>query len=361
MSEDTNPAADEGGETSDRGEQDSVRQGGGSGKAWLALLVALAALGGSGWLYYRLVYLAPGDDTQAKIDAYAETVNTQILNVRGALEARFTDAIGKATGPLNERVEVQEKQLEQRLGAVEAAMADLVAKAPNAGPPDPEKWKLAEVGFLLRIANHRLLIEGKAAEARALLENADGLLAEIDDFRLHAVREEIADELVALGQVPRAADTEGLYLSLEAMKPAVARLIAASPVLAPSSVPATDPGASVWQMILDRFAAIVRVRRVERPDLKPMLSPDERRYVEFNLHLGLEQAQLGALRGEQAVFDTAIANVRKSLVDLLPAETTGLSEFLLQLDGIAGAQLQQELPDISGSLRALRNVLRESA
>ena len=70
---------------------------------------------------------------------------------------------------------------------------------------------------MLRIANHRVLMEQDANGALTLLLAADQILAELDDFALHAVRARLADEVIALRSVPRD-DLQGIYLRVEAMK-----------------------------------------------------------------------------------------------------------------------------------------------
>jgi len=320
--------------------------------------MAIIALLTCGYLYYRLIFVGHLEQLPAKVEAHSQSVDQQIRNAGDGVESRVRAVLT----PRIDSVEARYLSLDQRLMAMEAAVAGVVAAdVERTSPPEADDWKIAEVGYLLRIANHRILMERNVADARALLANADSLLSELEDFRWHTVREQIAAERIALEQAQEATDVQGVYLALEALKAPLGELLKTQPVLSsPAEVPRPTVEVSVWDALLQRLVDVFRVQRVDPTSIKPLLSTDERHYIEQQLRLGLEQAQLGALRHQQGVYDASLANLKLWLGEEFEPGTNGLDALLKSVDELAKVKLEVPLPDISGSLQALKAAERVS-
>lgn len=325
---------------------------------WFVALVAISALLACGYLYYRLVFIGHIEQLPAKVEVLSQSFDQQIRNAGEGVERRVQTVLA----PRIDTVEARYQTLDQRLMAMESAVAGVVAAdAERTTPPEADDWKIAEVGYLLRIANHRILMERNVADARALLASADSLLGELDDFRWHGVREQIAAERVALEQTQDITDVQGLFLALEALKEPLGELLKAQP-LVPS--PAEDQQSavevSVWDALSKRLADVFRVQRIDAASIKPLPSTEERYYIEQRLVLALEQAQLAALRHQQAVYDASLGNLKLWLGQEFEASTPGLEALLKSIDELLKARLEVPLPDISGSLHALQDAERVS-
>ena len=85
----------------------------------------------------------------------------------------------------------------------------------------------------------------------------------------------------------------------------------------------------------------------------PLLAPDEAVYLELNLRLMLERAQLAALRRQQVVFEASLGTAREWLLEYLDQEEPVVTQVVSEIDGLLEVQLDQPLPDISASLSAL--------
>lgn len=307
----------------------------------LALVVGLAGLGGAGYLYYLLVYADPQSVVSARILALETELRERDEGI-AALERRQAEALADfADAQRRARDEQAERLLE--------AVNQLATQA----PPSRREWKVAEVAYLLRIANHRLLMERDADGALALLKGADAILAELDDFSLFQVRAQLADEIVSLEAV-ETGDMQGLFLRLEAVKTELGR----KPVRLPRfEEPALDGGAeeeSFWSALIDQIGSYVRFRRFEGEGVEPLLAPEEAVYLEMNLRLMLERAQLAALRREQVVFQQSLATAADWIETYLDTDDPGIRRALEEINALAGVELDQPLPDISGSLSALQ-------
>ena len=219
----------------------------------------------------------------------------------------------------------------------------------------PRDWQLAEERYLLRMANHRLLLERDAAGAAVLLRGADDVLAAIDDFALHEVRARIAEETLALESLP-VLDAEGLFLQIEAIKRDLGRLPLRLPELQPADVRPVEP-TGIWAMLRAELAGLVRFRHFDGA-VRPLLAPEEAVYLELNLRLMLERAQLAGLRREQAIYEQSIATASDWIERYLDLEAPDVRRLRDGLRALEGVSLAAPLPDISGSLNALNAVAR---
>ena len=253
------------------------------------------------------------------------------------------------------------------LDEVRAALARGLAGAADA-PPTPARWRVAEVAYLLRIANHRLAMERDLGAAKALLEGADAVLADLDDFAFFEVRAQIAAELLAL-EDHEDTDVQGAYLMLEAIKGKLSQL----PLRLPEYSSRQEPEAAttgeaateaesggVWTSLAaigDRLSELVRFRRHEGDAVRPLLAPEQAAYLEQHLRLALERAQLALLRRDAVIFAANIADAQAWLGTYVDANHGVTKQLQAELAESSRLNVAAPLPDISGSLRALREVV----
>ncbi len=322
---------------------------------WLVLLIALAACGGVGYLYYELVHKDPHAPLLAELESTAARSGDDIAGLERSVNERLAALDGRQSEALDSAL----AEFDERMAAAEQGFANSLSQVMNAAPPSEREWKLAEAAYLLRVANHRLLMEQDARSALAMLEAADQILAELDDFTLHVVRAALADEKMALKRV-RGADVQGLYLTIEAIKSQLATLPIAVPeyLAEKPETPAAPAEADFWQIITDRFFSLFSFREVGREGLRPLLAPEESVYLEQNIRLTLEQAQLAVLKRHQDVFEASLTNARAWVGAYLAGDSQDVRDFVSAIDELLMVDLEQPLPDISASFTALNDVLR---
>lgn len=316
----------------------------GRGLAAFALLLALLAAAAAAYLYLVLVYQP--DPLGARL---------------AALERRVADLEGSVTAAPGVDPEVMQGQVRQAVAEARAALlAELRAAAPAAAPSPaipgqpqgavPRDWQLAEIRYLLRMANHRLLLERDAPGAAALLRAADQVLVSLGEFGLHEVRARVAEEILALESLP-AVDAEGLFLQLEAIKRDLDQLPLRLPELRPAP-PVAEPPTGWLGALWGELTRLVRFRQFDGA-VRPLLAPEEAVYLELNLRLMLERAQLAGLRREQSIYDQSIAVAVDWIGHYLDGSTPQVARVLEGLRALQGVSLAAPLPDISGSLTAL--------
>ena len=331
---------------------------GGGFLVWLVLLIALAGCGGVGYLYWELIHKDPQGDLKAELASASEQSSAAVISLQDDLDGELSALRASQESALAEAL----ASFDSRMEAAEAGFASSLSDVINTAPPSEREWKLAEAAYLLRVANHRLLMEQDARTALTMLEATDQILTELDDFSLHTVRAALADEMLALRRV-RGADVQGLYLTIEAIKNQLAGLPIAVPeyIAEVPEAPEPPPEADFWEVLRDRFFALFSFREVGRDGVRPLLAPDETLYLEQNIRLTLEQAQLAALKRHQAVYEASLTNARAWVEAYLAGDSQDVQDFVTELNELLAVDLERPMPDISASFTALNDVLRGTA
>ncbi|HEY5645087.1 MAG TPA: uroporphyrinogen-III C-methyltransferase [Pseudomonadales bacterium] len=308
---------------------------------FLGLLAGLAGLGAAGYLYYLLIYLQPETRVDSRIDGLADQLAG---TTRAVEELERTQA--RALGDLAD----QERRARE---ALTKQVLESVNTLATQAPPSTREWKIAELAYLLRIANHRVLMERDAQGALTLLQAADAILQELDDFALFQVRAQLADEIQALENV-EAGELQGVFLRIEALKTEIGRARVKLPHFeeAPAAAAPEEPG--LWAALLDQIGRYLRFRRFEGEGVRPLLAPEEAAYLELNLRLMLEQAQLAALRAETTVYQQSLQTAASWIATYLDKDDPAVARSLDEIEALSIVVLDEPLPDISGSLNALR-------
>ncbi|MDG2276328.1 MAG: uroporphyrinogen-III C-methyltransferase, partial [Pseudomonadales bacterium] len=187
-----------------------------------------------------------------------------------------------------------------------------------------------------------------------LLLAVDEIVAELDDFSLHVVRARLADEMIALKQVP-SDSSQNIYLRLEALKSEIASLYPVLPEYQ-QAIGVPEAALTVWEQIAAATKDLVRVRTLtEGATVRPLIAPEEEAFLHQHLQLALSQAQLAALKRQQAVYELALTRVREYLVNYM--DLRAREALLAELDALSLLALERTLPDISGSLNELLSTM----
>ena len=330
------------------------RRRGGFGTVLLGLL-SLIAIGLAGYVFWRIEWANPAAAVETRLNDRLAGLRIALNDARSASEAELAAGIAAVEATLAEQGDV--------LDATRTAFADAVAEQRRQAPPDARDWRLAEVEYLLRVANNRLLLERDATTAERLLGAADLILEELDDYALFDVRALLAEERLALREVG-AANAQTLFLRLEALKDGLGDLPARIPEYfgapagpsGPDTTTAPEEPASAWDALLDRLSGLYEFRTREGIAPRPLLRPDEAVYLEFNLRLALERAQLGALRSDGLLYRESLASALGWVDEHLDAESPAVQGLRQEIDALLRFDVQAALPDISRSLARLREL-----
>ena len=324
--------------------------------AVFALLVALIAVCGIAYLYYALVMLNPA------------AAMTERLTGLQAAQSQLGADLRHLAGEQQTALEAFRAEQEERQRAFESALAESLGETTAPDRPSQRAWRLAEVEFLLRAANHRARFERDARLALDLLRSADSMLGELDGFVASEVRVLIASEMLSLEQA-EVADASAIYLRLDAIKrrvadltPALPQYVASAPAdtAVPTIEKATSPNndAGFFPTLAEELGRLIRFRRIDTALERPPI-PAESDALELNLRLMLEQAQLAALRRDQATYASSLDAALAWIPAMLDGQDARVQETIGALEALRRLDLETPLPDISGSLNELLKARRE--
>ncbi|MCK5639740.1 MAG: uroporphyrinogen-III C-methyltransferase [Gammaproteobacteria bacterium] len=321
-----------------------IKKTGGSGLAWLALLLAFGLAGGLYYLWQQHNLSRQAQDTeQAKTVERLSELKADISRLTSALQRSREDQKRAGT----ERVEL------------EAALQSLRTRIGQ----DRHDWGIAEVEYLLAIANRRLQLEQDVTTALTALESADTRLIFLADPVFHPVREQVAIELRALRAV-RQVDREGLALELSSLASAVDSLaLPGAPRRSEKTGTPDEKGEindwrgfllAVWRDI----KGLVTIRQGADAAM-PLLSPEQQYFLRSNLRLQLESARLALLQKSPEVYRSALNDATGWLETYFVSEDAATQSMKKALERLRTEHVVTTLPDITTSMLTLRQLLKK--
>jgi len=345
------------------------RERSGNSVAWLAFLIALIALAAAGytaWQDWQGAADTSVDDQVARLDSRI-TSATQSLS---SLEAQIAELSARDPGvdaaidglrrELDERIRLL-SSLPARISTLEGSVASLAGVSEGAR----DAWILAESEYYMQIANAQLQLANNPHLASLALRMADERIVQLANPALTDVRRAISDELASL-DVMEKPDIEGATLTLASLARVVESLPLASSADVDEEAPEADPDPSgpsrAWASVKNAMSGLVKVTPPERAKLV-QLSPDAEFFLRNNIALQLQSARLALLRGEQAIFEQTLDDTSALLNEYFDADSAAVTGALETIAEIRGHVFTTAMPDISESLRLLRQfrTLNESA
>lgn len=261
------------------------------------------------------------------------------------------------------------EELNARMQRLNNLLAELQSRTGVETGIDDDRWRLAEAEHLLRMANQQLQLGKDVSTTINLLQLADQLLVESDDTRVVQARQTLLQEIGELRAV-EAVDQQGIYLRLGNLREMVATIEIAGSAqdeyrhrLAGQTGAMPAPAADGNQSLLDSglaFLGSVFVWRQweDRPEI--MNPPQELLSIKQNINLMLEQAQVALMTGQAGIYRTSLTRAREWISSYLSGLSDITPRLLAEVDALLAEQLEPELPDISVSLRQLRQIRASS-
>ncbi|MEN7343290.1 MAG: uroporphyrinogen-III C-methyltransferase [Pseudomonadota bacterium] len=300
--------------------------------------------------------IADIDNLRGEIESLTARVTTldQALNDARSEVSEQTRTTSRLEDDINNRVDLLDS-LPGRVRNNEEAIVTI--KGISAG--SRKAWLIAEAEYYLQIANAQIQLANNPVLAAAALELADQRVRELADPTYTAVRRSIADELAALRSV-NGSDIEGMTLTLGSL----ASMVPTLPLKTEDIREQTDATAGtedlrgwarVKQTTSNFFSGMFSYRREDEP-LKPMLAPEAEYFLRQNLQLQLQAARLSLLLGEAAAYQQSIEDADTWLAEYFAPDDAGVTAARDMLKDVQDVDMNNERPDISGSLTLLRQL-----
>ncbi|HYM85178.1 MAG TPA: uroporphyrinogen-III C-methyltransferase [Pseudoxanthomonas sp.] len=313
----------------------------------LALLLALAVTALAAWQWYdaRKRFDELRQDMARRL-AEADAQGRETRSLAGQSRDELRDVVARI-GQLEARmVETQNQRL-----ALESLYRDFSGSR--------DQWVLAEVEQALLIANQQLQLAGNVKAALTALETADARLARLDRPQLTALRRVISQDIERLRAAPYV-DVVGMALRLDNVMTGVDALPLAMeerPLPANNSAPPASGSfwANLWHETIQDLRRLVRIQNAEKPEA-PLLSPEQAFFLRENLKLRLLGARLALLARDETSFKTDLGAASDWLQRYYDTGSKPVDAALSTVKQLAQSEVDIELPDISASLDAARNL-----
>ena len=305
------------------------------------------------WIFALLVLLA------LAWLAYLQRMTVAQVNLVTGAVRNNVDVEAQGRGRLQESIKALETRLadaaatnkvlrEELLAMGERAslLEDAVARLTDNRLRGEVMLRLNEAEFLLLLGEERLRLFGDVPAAMQAFGLADAALAGMDDPSLATLRQTLAQELIALREVP--ADPR------PALRAELAQLAGNLPALPESragEVRATDANDSRLTRLL---ASLVTVRRVSERDA--VLGPVQRETTLAALRLQLELAQAALARPDIAAFQQALDAAAALATQLFDIGDARVARLVDRLRALRATTLVPELPVLGATLQELRGL-----
>lgn len=317
--------------------------------AWLmALLLAVAALAATAWQWH---------DGRQQRDALRQEVAGRLAAAdQQSRQGRdVAEQVRQGAGATEARIAALENKLAESQGqqiALESLYQDLSRSR--------DEWTFAEIEQSLLIANQQLQLAGNVKAALIALQSADGRLQHMDRPQLAGLRKAINRDVERLKALPYV-DTVGISARLENLIVAADQMPLAMEVrpqatpAEPGDAAAAGPWERFWRQAWAELRQLVRIQRVEKPDLA-LLAPEQSFFLRENLKLRLLGARIALLSRDEKSFRDDLAAARAALERYFDTRDSRVAQALVNLDNLRGSDINIEVPDISATLEVVRNL-----
>lgn len=345
--------------------QQASKTSGGKGLSVFAVLLSLIALAGSGFTWYQ---------TQVSKVAANTRLAVGVAEIGGQI-SRIGDSVSQLQSNQNSLVSKDELstrllesnvEADQKLRALSDAQSDItdsVQKLSAELQKDSNDFVIDEVSQLLKLANNSALFSNDAASAIKALTLADIQLKELADPRYAVVRRKINSEINLLKSVERV-DVEKVSAKLNTIANTIPSLKLENEPPAKAKVDllnkeATEGQTISWRSELRKIwydvINSIQIQRVDQPP-KPLLAPAQRYFLDQNLQLLLNKADLALLQGSASIYQQSLASAQQWLNDYFDLKNDNVQAVMTQLDQLKAQPVGVELPAVVDSYDSLQSI-----
>lgn len=355
--------------------------------AWFGLIIILIILGlaGAGFLLLQQLrdkqqdlggVLSKDSQQMLELTKQISGYQNQLVAIQTQLTSLSAEVGSKETNyqrKLNEQSDLHN----ERLANSSARLKESIQHIQRQLGKTRGDWLVADAEYLLSVANRRLHLMGDVSTTIEALKAADNRLRESGDTAAFKVRSQIVKEISAVKKV-QVADVVGIYSQLEMLEEDVAKLgvflpysgkakdqqqvreaAAASSSKVTASAEDTQSTNDINDVLnnaLVEIEGIVTIKRLDTP-VNAILSPEQKAFITEQLSTKLVIVKLALVQHDDALYQAGIKDVQQWLSKNFTKDAE-YKNFLIELELLKAIQIRSNFPDISQSLKMLRNIAK---
>jgi uroporphyrin-3 C-methyltransferase len=277
------------------------------------------------------------------------------------------DGNSKATQVLLAQDQDQVRELSAKVATMESRYAEsqnqrvALENLYNNLSANSDEAALAEVEQMLLIASQQLQLSANVRVALIAMQTADSRLQRMNRPAFSGLRQAINNDMDKLRALHEA-DITGINLQLNNLISAVDNMplayqqqLPANPAAAQAAVPEAG---TTWQKLLHdiwyELKQLVRIENTDKAEI-PLLPPNQEFFLRENLKLNLLSARLALLSHDEVSFRQGLKTAQRWTARYFDAKSSVNKHVSEVLKKLVASDISIELPDISDSLRAVRN------
>lgn len=330
---------------------------------WFGLIILLLIVVVSGAGYYFLQQLREkqeglGGEVKGVVSQQINDYQAQLAAIQTQLAAEQAD-IGSKESHFSNTIAEFSKLHDEKLETVRKDLTEEIQKLQRQLGKTRGDWLLADAEYLLSVANQRLLLMGDVNTTMEALAAADQRLRESGDAAAYKVREQLAKDISAMSKVA-AVDVVGIYATLQNLETQIDSLTLLLPyagkeVEEQPIVPAPKPKAKADDL-LGQLESMVTIRHVQQ-HVNEILTPEQAQFIREQSRVKLEMIKIALVQQNDTLYQTSLADANKWILSNFVKDKDA-DHFLAALEKLAEVRIRSQFPDISLSLKMLRDITK---
>lgn len=291
----------------------------------------------------------------------------QLNQIQHTLAERLTEVDGsnKANQTLTLQSQERVRELGGKLGLLESKYAETQSQRTALETlyqdlsSNRDQMVLAEVEQLLLIAGQQLQLAGNVRAALIAMQQGDNRLQRLDRAALSSLRRAISIDMNKLRALPNV-DVSAINARLDNLILLINRVPlgqdfrSSQEAVLTTAAPAEGTLKTFLHEIWMELKTLVIIENIHKNDI-PLLSPTQSFFLRENLKLRLLSARLALLSRDEASFKYDIKTAQEWVKLYFDVSSNDGVQIVNVLQKLNASHIQIEMPDVSGSLDAVRH------
>lgn len=322
---------------------------------WFGVIILLVVIGLAGAGFYFLQSLRDkqqdlGGEVKGQMSKQMSDYQSQLTAIQSQL-ANISKEVGNKDEHFNKTLADFSSLHKEQLHSTRKELTESIEKIQRQLGKTRGDWLIADAEYLLSVANERLNLIGDIHTTLEALEAADQRLRESGDTGVIKVREKIAEELTLIKRIA-IPDTIGIYVAIQSQQDHVEDLTLLLPFA--GKVPATKTDEKTDKTEDDSLLSILGVKHSKQP-IDAILTPEEAKFIREQLRVKLEMVKIALVQHNEKLYQLALSDAKKWLEQHF-TKNDASHRFAEELDKFAAIKLDSQYPDISLSLKMLKDI-----
>lgn len=223
-------------------------------------------------------------------------------------------------------------------------------------------WQLQKVRYYLELAQVNTYWTDNNDATIALLNQADLILADVDDPKLNTVRQVLAQDLMTLQKIPDI-NPHLLLQKLQTVQGQIDLLNKSPAQQIPSSL-AISPQPKTWRdkllSNLKQLKDLVVIHHYNADTVMAQLTPSYLAMSRDSIRLNLQEAKIAILNRQSTLYQLALDAAIHNIEQCFESKNLETTDILQKLRALRAISIERPQPIIINALKALDTAIQSS-